>query len=359
MGITIAGYNLIEVIYEGVTTYVYRAKTVSKSNLESTSVIIKTLKTESPTIDQLSRFRHEYQILQDLDIKEICQPLALESYGNGLVLILSDFEGESLAKVIALRPLSLAAFLQIAIQLTLILAQLHQQNIIHKDIKPHNILVNERTGEVRLIDFGIAARLTQTNSTVNPNNNLEGTLPYMSPEQTGRMNRSIDFRTDFYSLGVTFYEMLTGRLPFQATDALELTHCHIAKTPVLPHRFNPSIPEIVSDVVMKLLAKTAEDRYQSASGLKADLERCQKMLQTSGAISHFQIGELDLFGHFSIPEKLYGRDREVGLLLNTFDRVRAGKTEAMLVKGYSGIGKSSLVNEIRRPIVSARGYFIS
>ncbi|HEY9698904.1 MAG TPA: AAA family ATPase [Trichocoleus sp.] len=359
MSTTIAGYNLLDVLYEGATTCVYRAKAISDNNLGATSVIVKTLKAEYPTIDQLNRLRHEYQILQNLEIEEIVKPVALENYRNGLALILSDFDGESLAQAIAVGRFRLNNFLQIAIHLTSILAQLHQQNIIHKDIKPHNILVNEKTNEVRLIDFGISTSLLREDLTVSQANVLEGTLSYMSPEQTGRMNRSIDYRTDFYSLGITFYEMLTGHLPFPATDALEIIHCHIAKTPVSPHLVSSDIPEAVSDIVMKLLAKTAEDRYQSAAGLKADLEICLEMLQTSGAISHFKVGEFDLFSQFLIPEKLYGRDREVSLLMETFDRVSAGKTEVMLVKGYSGIGKSSLVNEIRKPIVGTRGYFIS
>jgi predicted ATPase/signal transduction histidine kinase/DNA-binding NarL/FixJ family response regulator/tRNA A-37 threonylcarbamoyl transferase component Bud32 len=367
MSITIADYNSLEVLYEGVTTCVYRARTASESDPEPTSVIIKTLKAEYPTIDQLARLRHEYQILQDLDIREIPKPLRLENYRNGLALILSDFDGELLVKAIAsqileggiaTRQSKINKFLQIAIHLTEILAQIHQQNVIHKDIKPQNILVNEE-GEVRLIDFGVATRLSKENLSITHANILEGTLSYMSPEQTGRMNRSIDYRTDFYSLGVTFYEMLTGQLPFQATDTLEIIHCHIAKTPVSPHLVNSDIPEAISDIVMKLLAKTAEDRYQSALGLKADLETCLEMLRSSGAIAHFKVGEFDLSSQFLIPEKLYGRDREVALLMATFDRVSAGKTEAMLVKGYSGIGKSSLVNEIRKPIAGSRGYFIS
>ncbi|MBE9226065.1 AAA family ATPase [Phormidium sp. LEGE 05292] len=353
MSTTIAGYNLLEILYEGATTCVYRAK-ACQNNLGATSVIIKTLKAEYPTIGQLNRLKHEYQILQDLEIAEIVEPLALESYGNGLALILSDFDGESLAKAIAKQPFKLNNFLPIAIHLAEILAQLHQQNIIHKDIKPHNILVNEKTSEVRLIDFGISTRLSTESPTIDRINVLEGTLSYMSPEQTGRMNRSIDYRTDFYSLGVTFYEMLTGQLPFPATDTLEIIHCHIAKTAIPPHLINSDIPQAVSDIVMKLLAKTAEERYQSALGLKADLE-----IYLSGAISGFKIGEFDLFSQFSIPEKLYGRDREIDLLMKTFARVTDGKTEVMLVKGYSGIGKSSLVNEIRKPIVGARGYFIS
>src|SRR4028118_2112219 len=363
MSIPLPNYHLTEILYEGVNTVVYRAL----RQPEQTSVIIKTLKAEYPTIEELTRLRHEYQILQSLEIEGIVKALALENYQNGLALILSDFGGETFEKFIGVQEnFDLSKFLLIAIQLASTLAELHQNQIIHKDIKPHNILINPKTGQVKITDFSISSRLTKENQTVSNPRELEGTLAYMSPEQTGRMNRSIDYRTDFYSLGITFYEMLTGQLPFQATDALEIVHCHIAKTPVLPHLINSEIPEAVSDIVMKLLAKTAEDRYQSALGLKADLEICLKMLQTSGEISRFKVGALDLFSQFSIPQKLYGREHEVSLLMDGFKRVSSpqpliGKTgfEMMLVSGYSGIGKSSLVNEIHKPIVGARGYFIS
>jgi serine/threonine protein kinase len=365
----IAGYTVLEVIYEGINTVIYRAS----KQPEDDSVIIKTLKAEYPTIEELTKLRHEFQILQALDIDGILKPLALESYQNGLALILPDFKGEALTNFISSQMLELSQFLQIGIQLAATLAELHQNNIIHKDIKPHNILINSTTGQVKIIDFSIASRLSRESQTISNPNLLGretfsvgvpqdigvGTLAYMAPEQTGRMNRAIDYRTDFYALGVTFYEMLTGQLPCQTTDSLELIHCHIAKTPIPPHELNPAIPLAVSDIVMKLLAKTAEDRYQSALGLKADLEVCLRMLQTSGEVASFQVGELDLFSQFSIPQKLYGREQEVGRLMDAFDRVSSGSTEMMLVSGYSGIGKSSLVNEIHKPIVRQRGYFIS
>jgi predicted ATPase/signal transduction histidine kinase/CheY-like chemotaxis protein/tRNA A-37 threonylcarbamoyl transferase component Bud32 len=360
MSNTIATYNLIEALYEGTTSCVYRAS----KEPEQTWVIIKTLKAEYPSIEQLARLRHEYNILQTVEIEGVIKPLALESYQNGLALILSDFGGEPLTQLIAAQTFDLSQFLPIAIQLASILDQLHQNNIIHKDIKPQNILINVKNSQVQIIDFSISSRLSRENQNASNPTLLEGTLAYMSPEQTGRMNRSVDYRTDFYSLGVTFYEMLTGQLPFQAADALEIVHCHIAKTPVPPHLINSQIPEAVSDIVMKLMAKTAEDRYQSALGLKADLEICLKMLQRFGNISRFRVGELDLFSQFLIPQKLYGREQEVSRLMDAFRRVsspsqRQGRAEMMLVSGYSGIGKSSLVNEIHKPIVEARGYFIS
>ncbi|OUL33783.1 serine/threonine protein kinase [Nostoc sp. T09] len=355
MSITIAGYNLIEVLYDGTTTCVYRAL----REPEQTSVIIKTLKTEYPTIQQLTQLRHEYQILQPLEIEGIVKPLALENYQNGLALILTDFAGEPLKNFITTQNFDLSIFLNIAIQLANILSQLHQNNIIHKDIKPQNILINSQTDQVKIIDFSISSCLSKESQNPSDPNLLEGTLAYMSPEQTGRMNRSIDYRTDFYSLGATFYEMLTGQLPFQAHDSLELVHCHIAKTPVPPKEINSKIPAVVSDIVMKLLAKTAEDRYQNALGLKADLEECLQQLQATEKIADFCIGQLDLYSQFLIPQKLYGREKEVAILMNAFERVSLGATEMMLVSGYSGIGKSCLVNEVHKPIVRQRGYFIS
>ncbi|MUG98325.1 AAA family ATPase [Scytonema sp. UIC 10036] len=355
MSITIAGYNLIEVLYDGTTTCVYRAL----REPEQTSVIVKTLKAEYPTIQQLTQLKHEYQILQSLDIQGIVKPLALENYQNGLALILTDLAGETLKNFINSQIVDLSNFLNIAIQLANILSQLHQNNIIHKDIKPQNILINLQTGQVKIIDFSISSCLSKESQNPSDPNLLEGTLAYMSPEQTGRMNRSIDYRSDFYSLGITFYEMLTGQLPFQVQGSLELVHCHIAKTPVPPKEINSNIPPVVSDIVMKLLAKTAEERYQNALGLKADLEECLQQLQASGIIADFSIGQLDLYSQFIIPQKLYGREKEVAILMNAFERVSLGATEMMLVSGYSGIGKSCLVNEVHKPIVRQRGYFIS
>ncbi len=366
MSSPLVGYNLIETLYEGANTRIYRAL----KEPEKTSAIIKTIKTEYPTLEELTRLRHEYKILQNLEIEGIIKPIALESFSYGLALIFSDFGGETLKKFLHVKNLDLKQFLQIAIQISLTLAALHKNNIIHKDIKPNNILINVNTGQVKLIDFSISSCLSRENQTVSNPNLLEGTLAYMSPEQTGRMNRSIDYRTDFYSLGVTFYEMLTGQLPFQATDALELVHSHIAKTPILPRELNPEIPQVLSDLVMKLLAKTAEERYQSALGLKADLEACLKRLEASGEISYFIVGQLDLYSQFLIPQKLYGREKEVATLMDAFERVSnppilplnnegTRRGEMMLVSGYSGIGKSSLVNEVHKPIVRQRGYFIS
>jgi predicted ATPase/tRNA A-37 threonylcarbamoyl transferase component Bud32 len=356
MKTTLPGYKLLSLpLHEGVNTVIYRGVRES----EQTQVIVKTLKAEYPTIEEIARLRHEYKILTTLDMAGIVKAHSLEKHNNGLALILEDFGGKSLKNLIAAKHLEISEFLSLAIHLAETLAQLHENKIIHKDIKPQNIIINSKTDKIKIIDFSISTYLERENQSLSNPNLLEGTPAYMSPEQTGRMNRSIDYRTDFYSLGVTFYEILTGKLPHQATDLLELIHCHIAKRPVPPHEQIAEIPKAISDIVMKLLAKTAEDRYQSALGLKADLEMCRHQLQTHGKIGNFSIGKRDKFGQFLIPQKLYGREQEVATLMEAFERVSGGNSEMMLVSGYSGIGKSSLVNEVQKPILRQRGYFIS
>ncbi len=254
----------------------------------------------------------------------------------------------------------LAEFLRLAIAITEILGRIHAANIIHKDINPSNIVLNLDTGVVKFINFGIATQFSRTNPTFKSPHLLEGTLAYLSPEQTGRMNRLLDYRTDFYSLGITFYELLTGNLPFRANDVLELVHCHIAKQPPAPHVINAEIPKPVSEIVLKLMAKNAEDRYQSAWGIKADLETCFRLFSETGRIDQIQLGWQDVSGQFQISQKLYGREIESETILAAFDRVASsGNKEMMLVSGYAGIGKSALVREIYKPITEKRGYFIS
>jgi len=348
-------YKNFSKIHEGLVTFIYRGTL----DPDSTSVIIKTLKAEYPTLGEITRLRHEYKILQPLNIQRVVKALSLETYNNRLALVLEDFKGISLDTFLKQQKISIIVFLSLACQLAETLHQLHQNHIIHKNIKPRNILINTKTEQIKLIDFSIASRLSKENPTISNPNLLEGTLAYMSPEQTGRMNRSLDYRTDFYSLGVTFYEMLTGQLPFLSNDPMELVHCHIAKTPAPPHQLNPEVLKAVSSIVMKLLSKTAEDRYQSAFGLKADLEEVLTKLQAPGQIEGFILGRLDRTGSFLIPQKLYGRESEVTALMNAFKRTSEGTSEMMLVSGYSGIGKTSVVNEVHKPIVAKRGYFIA
>jgi predicted ATPase/signal transduction histidine kinase/CheY-like chemotaxis protein/tRNA A-37 threonylcarbamoyl transferase component Bud32 len=350
-------------IYESANSLVYRG--IRESG--NTPVILKVLKQDYPTPAELTRYKQEYEITRSLNIDGVIKAYSLQDYQRSLVMLLEDFGGESLAKWMqespeAYCPLPLAEFLRLAIAITEILGRIHAVNVIHKDINPGNIVLNPETGLVKIIDFGISTQLTRTNPTFKNPNVLEGTLAYMSPEQTGRMNRTLDYRTDFYSLGVTFYELLTGQLPFTTTDILELVHCHLAKQPISPHQVNADIPRAVSGIIMKLMAKNAEQRYQSAWGLKADLEECLRHLETTGEIATFGLGNQDISDKFQIPQKLYGREAEVETLLSAFERIAAGEAkqaELLLVTGYSGIGKSALVQEIYKPITEKRGYFLT
>ncbi len=352
----IPGYDLTEVIDEGVNTVIYRGVWQQKQQ----SVILKVLKAY-PSLDAVARLKYEYSNARGLNVANVVKVLGLETCANVMFLVFEDFGGVSLKHYLSTKgQLLLLDFMEIAIQLAQALSEVHAHHIVHKDIKPSNIIINPTSGIVKLTDFSIASLLeTEIPQPINTNF-IEGTLAYMSPEQTGRMNRSLDYRSDFYSLGVTFYEMLAGQLPFVSNNALELVHSHIAKQPIPIQTINPTIPLSIISIVMKLMAKNAEDRYQSSEGLKADLEFCLNQLKATGSIPDFTLGKRDISstGKLLIPQKLYGREAEVATLLAAFERTKQGQSEIILVSGYSGIGKSSLVKEIYKPICQ-QGYFIS
>ncbi|MEG4813721.1 AAA family ATPase [Microcoleus sp. K5-D4] len=348
----VSGYHLVEQLYCGSRTLVYRAI----RETDQLPVVIKLLNRDYPSFSELLQFRNQYTIAKNLRLPGVVEPYNLDSYRHSYALVMEDFGGISLRDYAQERKLTLAEILEIAIQITDILDGLYRNRVIHKDIKPANVLIHPETKQVKLIDFSIASLLPRETQEIQNPNILEGTLAYISPEQTGRMNRGIDYRTDFYSLGVTFYELLTGKLPFECADPMELVHCHIAKQP--PAINSQEIPQVISDIVMKLMAKNAEQRYQSAWGLKHDLEKCWQECQETGKIETFELGTRDVCDRFLIPEKLYGREKEVQTLLNAFDRVVNGTSELMLVAGFSGIGKTAVVNEVHKPIVRQRGYFI-
>src|SRR6202162_6075670 len=334
------GYVLESSLREGGEFTVHRGR----RRTDSCPVLVVAPAAEQPSPQSLRRLEHEFSLKADLDPAWATRPLALTHHEGRTMLILRDSGGVPLDRVLEHRhgqPIELTRFLRIAIGLATALGEVHRHGLIHKDLHPANILVDD-ADNVRLTRFGIASRLPRERQAPLTPEVIAGTLPYMAPEQTGRMNRSIDSRSDLSALGGTFYEMLTATLPFEATDPMGWVHCHIARQPLPPSERRMAIPDPLSAVVMKLLAKNGEDRYQTTGGLEADLERCLTEGQAQRRIAPFPLGTHDRSDRLVIPERLYGREREIDTLLAAFERVvTCGNTELVLVSGYSGIGKSS------------------
>jgi PAS domain S-box-containing protein len=325
----------------------------------SPSVLLLAPASKHPALETLRKIEREFSLKDLLDSAWAVRPLTISQKNGQMTLVLENPGGETLDRFLP-GPLDMGLFLRLAVGIATALIGVHKREFIHKDIKPANILVNSATGQVRLMGFGIASRLPRERQSPEAPEFIAGSLPYMAPEQTGRMNRSIDSRSDLYSLGVTLYEMSTGRLPFTASDPMEWVHCQIARQPVSPRERTPTIPAPVSAIIMKLLAKTAEERYQTAVGLERDLQRCLEEWENRGRIDEFPLGEHDKADRLLIPEKLYGRVSEINTLLASFERVvGGGRPELVLVSGYSGVGKSSVVNELHKPLVPPRGLFAS
>ncbi|MET0402177.1 MAG: serine/threonine-protein kinase PknK, partial [Cystobacter sp.] len=328
------------------------------SDAHGTALILKTPLSAQPDPQAIERYRREFDILQRLrDVRGVPRVLGYELLQERPVLLFEAVAGEPLSSLVG-RPMEVLRVLEMALCISTTLGEIHRRGVIHKDLKPANIIVTGAT-DTRIIDFGSATLLLVEHVDAAPSCLIEGTLAYMSPEQTGRMNRSVDHRTDLYSLGVTLYELLTGSRPFQGRDALEWFHAHMAQAPQPPLEREPSLPPILSAIVLKLMAKVAEERYQSAEGLKSDLERCRDNL-LRGVHEDFPLGVHDYPTHFQLPQRLYGRSTEATALRQSFERVTQGqRPELVLVRGYSGIGKSAVVQELHRPVVRQRGFFLS
>jgi len=407
--LVIPGYRIDDKIYESSQSALFRG--IHED--DDRPVILKRLNDEYPTPQKVVRFRREYAMTRDLDLDCVVKTFGLEEIGNTLAMILEDFGGQSLDRSLSGQRLELPSFLALAVQIAMALGEIHQRQIMHKDINPSNIVWNQDSDQVKVIDFGISTALPREEPAVHSQDVLEGTLAYISPEQTGRTSRATDYRTDLYSLGVVFYELLAGQRPFMADDPMELVHAHLAKEPTPPCEFCDDIPPTLSAMVTRLLAKEPEGRYQNAFGLASDLVRCARSIESTGSVPVFDLdvrgenndtvwssnwrrgqgattkayqryveeeqrrdrrqgparprcyfrrghlGQDDISGRFQVPQKLYGRQREIGALLAAFERASQGATEVMLVTGYAGIGKSSLIREARIPITAARGYFVS
>ncbi|AFY68477.1 putative PAS/PAC sensor protein [Thalassoporum mexicanum PCC 7367] len=346
-------HNSKRVIFRGVRT------------IDNLPVLLKSIPDEYPSPTKILRLKHESTIARNLNIPGIVKALTLINSAPAPVIVLEDFDGILLKDLLSDRRFTLREFLEIMIQLTETLSALHQQNIIHRDLNPYSILINPTTLQVKIVNFMCAASqlatLNQVMRTTSYADLPDGNLAYVSPEQTGRMNRSVDYRTDFYSLGITCYELLTGHLPFDQLDALELVHCHIARQPADVQEVNPDIPVVLSDLVMKLMAKNAEERYQTAWGLKSDLQECLRLLVEDGDrpfIPTFPLAEHDLASHFQIPAKVYGRDRQLQQIEAAFERTSTGAAEMLWISGQAGLGKTTLIKEACQFIAQQRGYFM-
>ena len=345
-------YEIIERVAETKNFVLYRARHASYKK----TVIAKVLKKKHYSSANITRLKRECEILKKLDHEGIVEVYGIENLQDSVAIIFEDFGGAPLPGCLKDKKITLEDFLGIAHRLAGILGNLHQKNIIHKNIRPDNIFINPR-GRVKIIDIEGAQFPDDNNLEFNPAES-EDALPYVSPEQTGRMNRTVDYRTDLYSLGITLYQLLTGRLPFESSDPLVLIHCHIAKKAIPPAKLNPDVPQVISDIVMKLMSKPAEDRYQSGHGLKIDLEKCLRSLAEKGRVEDFELGKKDVSGKVIISRKVYGRDKEISAVLNAFERVRRAKIEVIILSGPPGIGKTALINEIQRTIGQKNGYFI-
>ncbi|WP_437652593.1 trifunctional serine/threonine-protein kinase/ATP-binding protein/sensor histidine kinase [Sorangium sp. So ce1182] len=355
MGST-SGFQIVESLYASKNSLVYRAHREE----DGLPVVIKMLEEAYPSPARIAWFRREYELTKSLaDLDGVIRTYGLLTEQDRWIMVLEDFGGASLTRHMRQRRFSTDEVLALTPSIVEALGQLHQRHVVHKDVNPSNIVLNRETGHIKLIDFGISSVLAREEAAVRAPSRLDGTVAYMSPEQTGRMNRFVDYRADFYSLGVTLYELLTGRLPFTSSDPLELVHAHIARQPTAPHEIVDDIDPALSAIVIKLLSKNAEDRYQSAHGLRRDLVEYRERRAQEGRVSSMPLDRAGASDRLRVPQKLYGRDPERQALLDALERVVAGASEVMLVSGYSGVGKSTLVRELYRPVTRRRGYFIS
>ena len=348
---TDAGYQVIEPLHREKKTVLYRGRRLSTQE----PVLVKTFHADLPAPRDIMLLKREYEVAQRAASPGVLTPLALEPFQHSWLLVMEDCGGETLQQMLARGPFDLALFLETAIRLADAVMHVHRKNIIHKDLKPANILVNADHSIVKITNFASASLLLGERPELLQPDALEGSLSYISPEQTGRLNRSTDFRSDLYSLGIIYYEMVTGQVPFVTDDPVNLIYQHLTTEPVPPM----GIPRPISDLIMKCLAKHAEDRYQSAYGIKHDLEVCLRQLEEQGHIQDFEVGQADRSEHFHLSDILYGREQELRSLQAAFAGVCNGECQAVFVSGSSGVGKSSLVEELKRIVLQEHGFFIA
>lgn len=346
------GYITRELIYEGTKSEIWRATRADNHRL----AIIKVPRLDSLGHQRLAELHHEHYVASRLRHEGIVEVLALEERGAVPVLVFEDFGGTSLARAFPAK-VGVVSFFGIALQLCEALAFVHKRGVIHKDIKPHNIIINPTTGQTKLTDFAIASMLSSEVVAPASPERLAGTLAYMAPEQTGRIGRGIDTRADLYALGVTFFEILSGRRPFPHADPMELVHAHIARAPPNLAEVEPSVGPELAAVVARLLAKEPDERYPNAAVLGADLRYLWENLR-EGSVRAF-VPDARRRAEFRLPQGLYGRESERARLLGAFESVAAGGRALVMISGSSGVGKSALVHEVQRPMVAHRGRLIT
>jgi predicted ATPase/signal transduction histidine kinase len=355
----IAGYKIVKQLFSSSKTEVYQAH-----DHENVPVIIKMMTEQFLSSKELALFNSEYRISKIFDSPLIRKTYQITSYNNLPVMVLQDIGGVSLKEFIKSKPPgyfveNLELGLDIAVSTIKAIAEIHDKNVIHKDINPSNIIYNQQENKLNIIDFGLSSELSYEHFDLSNINLLEGSLPYISPEQTGRINRNIDYRTDYYSYGITLYELFSGSLPFEATSPREWVYCHIAREAKPLIELNSKVPKALSMIVHKLIEKTAELRYQSPYGILTDLHACFTAYRENKAIHFFEPGKNDISRKFQISQKLYGRDSEIEQMINAFHDLPAYSSMFISVKGRPGVGKSSLVGELYGPITQRNGYFIS
>lgn len=343
------GYHVLENIHRSPRTVIFRAR----RHADGARVVIKALAREYPEPDEQARLAFEHHVLQRLELPGVIRVHDLLEYGGRSALVLEDFPGDSLARIGS--SLSTEQAIDVALALARTLGEIHARGVVHKDVNPSNVLFDPSTGSLRLIDFELASELRRER--LEPSLQLEGSPAYVSPEQTGRINRDLDYRTDYYSLGVSLFELLTGQLPFSANDTLGWIHCHISKPAPRVREVAPDVPSALSRIVERLLEKDPARRYQSARGLTHDLEECRGRLHAPEF--DYELGTQDVSHLFRVSEELVGREAEVSALVQAYGRAASGQPTLVLVAGPAGIGKSSLVRELHKHVVQQRGSFAS
>jgi len=348
------GYRVTQQLYTSQRSTVERAVCAA----DGETVVIKQADCELVAVEAARRIQHEFDLLRALRGEGVIGVREIVRAGSHIALVIESF-GEALAASLAARRFALDEALDLAIALARIIGRIHAAGVVHRDINPQNIVYEPTSRTAKLIDFDIATHAPSTTSDAASSRAFEGTLRYMAPEQTGRLNRGVDARSDLYSLGITLHELFTGQPAVDGDDALAIVHAHIAVKPPRIDAIDPAIPSVVANIVMKLIAKSPEQRYQTAAGLQADLERCRRELGDGGVIEPFVIAQRDVSSRFEFSERLYGREPEVRALLDAFARTARGAVETVLVSGNSGIGKSAVVREVHAPVGAQRGYVAS